>query len=326
MDPDGGYSTNPSNSIDVQADAQYNLWRVETAYGEHLEVYIEATGGGDQDPEVASALVWSSIGRAEIKSNIQLYLNDIGGSSDFDLTSRNGELGYYVDLPGGVVSSPSGYGYDGTVTAQFIPLGSSKRPNQGASALGIGAVLGEELTLALSGAGAGASISVTAALSIFAMPLFLSGDRRIPDPPGYQPASLRDLIPEALAVGVAVKYYEGQQIVEKMNREINRILLKAAGPPGFVYKLTATVPGYYLNKSTGGLTWLNAGEVWKYGKTVNGLGRYTPSEMANQAILPVQMTPIYFGTTVDFLVQEKIYIYTHFFMHGEKPPGNSIFR
>lgn len=114
-------------------------------------------------------------------------------------------------------------------------------------------------------------------------------------------------------------------VYAKQEKEINRIMTKEGGPPGMVYMLTVNQSGNYLD-ARGNSTYLNAGEVWKYGETTKGYGRYSQSKL--DAMVPggVTMNPIFFGNTVQIKVQEKIMIYGHFLATGSLPPGNKIFR
>jgi len=123
IDPNGGYS----NSFDQAADSQFNLWRVQKAHGVHLDEYIEATGGGDQDPEVAAALVQSKLDRAEVKDNLVRYLDKIGWDNDVHATTQNGEFGYYAPIPGGESTFEVNgriYGWDKSATVKFITAAS----------------------------------------------------------------------------------------------------------------------------------------------------------------------------------------------------------
>ncbi len=108
----------------------------------------------------------------------------------------------------------------------------------------------------------------------------------------------------------------------KMVGEMQRILSKAAGPMGSVYSLRARAPGYYPNVR-GGTTFLNKGDVWKFGETTNWDGRYSPAEMAS---LGLRMVREFSGTQVEIKVYEKSKIYGYFFVYGHLPPGNRIFR
>lgn len=94
--------------------------------------------------------------------------------------------------------------------------------------------------------------------------------------------------------------------------------------PGFQYSLRATTSGNYPNVR-GGTLHLNAGDVWKYGETTQGFGRYSDSYL-NTIGPGVRMVPEYFGTQTEIKVMEKVKIYNHFFNNGTLPPGNRIFR
>ena len=101
-------------------------------------------------------------------------------------------------------------------------------------------------------------------------------------------------------------------------------MAKAAGPPGFQYSLRAKAPGYYPN-APGGLTWLESGEVWKYGETTKGMSRYSDKYLTGigRGLL---MIPEFFGTQIDIKVAEKAKIYSYAIGSGHLPPGNKIFR
>jgi len=135
-------------------------------------------------------------------------------------------------------------------------------------------------------------------------------------------------IPFLLAGGAMVTAYNNTELIAKQTREINRILQKKLGGAGFVYELRATRSGLYPIMVHGsnvpiGVTRLNKGEVWKYGETTKGFGRYPAGYLEG---LGVKMNPIFFGTTVEIKVQEKIMIYGYTIMNGQLPPGNKIFR
>jgi hypothetical protein len=113
-------------------------------------------------------------------------------------------------------------------------------------------------------------------------------------------------------------------IVEKMSREIDRILEKAKGPQGYVYELRVNNTGTYMDVR-GNAIELNSGDLWKYGETTS-INRYTASELNKMVPGGVKQNPIYFGSQSDIKVFEKYMIYGHFFNKGKLPPGNSIFR
>ncbi|MGC1632947.1 MAG: RHS repeat-associated core domain-containing protein, partial [Gelidibacter sp.] len=114
-------------------------------------------------------------------------------------------------------------------------------------------------------------------------------------------------------------------VYAKQEKEIERIMTKEGGPPGMVYMLTVNKSGNYIDVR-GNSQYLNAGEVWRYGETTKGYGRYTQSKLDNMVSGGVTMKTIFFGNTVQIKVQEKIMIYGHFLATGSLPPGNKIFR
>ncbi|MBX3241938.1 MAG: RHS repeat-associated core domain-containing protein [Chitinophagaceae bacterium] len=131
-------------------------------------------------------------------------------------------------------------------------------------------------------------------------------------------------IPVIIIGGVVYTAYKNADLIEKYAGEVAGILQKIIGPPGFQYSLRASVDGEYPNVR-GGTTFLKAGEVWKYGETTQGLGRYTPNELKSTG-LGVIMVPEMVGNQVEIKVAEKVKIYGYFFANGHLPPGNKIFR
>ncbi|MGA9213164.1 RHS repeat-associated core domain-containing protein, partial [Kaistella sp.] len=113
----------------------------------------------------------------------------------------------------------------------------------------------------------------------------------------------------------------GYLYYEKMEREIEGIRKRNLLPQGFLYQLEATRSGLYPNVR-GGTTYLNAGDVWKYGETTTN-NRYTDSKLRAQGLI---MNPIFHGNQMEIKIQEKIMIYGHFFINGSLPAGNKIFR
>ena len=126
-----------------------------------------------------------------------------------------------------------------------------------------------------------------------------------------------------IVVGAVAHDLYTNGIVSKMAREIDRIAEKAKGPQGFVYELVATRSGLYPNLNTGVPTFLNAGDAWKYGQTINGFGRYSQGDLASKGL---QMIDIFHGNQMEIRIQEKIMIYSYYFMNGSRPAGNPIFR
>ncbi|SFZ93394.1 hypothetical protein SAMN05428642_103108 [Flaviramulus basaltis] len=111
----------------------------------------------------------------------------------------------------------------------------------------------------------------------------------------------------------------------KQEKEIQRILSKEGGPPGFMYSLIVNHDTTTMDVR-GNIVHLNAGDVWKYGETTNGFKRYSDGELRTMVPGGVTMVPMFFGNTVQIKIQEKIMIYGHYLATGSLPPGNKIFR
>ncbi len=140
-------------------------------------------------------------------------------------------------------------------------------------------------------------------------------DAAIPDPSDFLP--WKWVAHGVLFLGTA--YY-----ISKMESEIETILRRAGGPQGFQYSLKATKPGNYpCYTCNAGSMNLNIGDVWKFGETTQGTGRYSQTYLKSNN---VQMFPEFFGNQVQIKVMEKTKIYTYFIQNGHLPPGNKIFR
>jgi RHS repeat-associated protein len=123
-------------------------------------------------------------------------------------------------------------------------------------------------------------------------------------------------------IGYAVYHdLSANGIYDKMAREIDRIAQKVKGPQGFTYALVAKSPGLYPNVR-GGTTFLNVGDVWKFGQTTSG-SRYSDNYLNGMRLQKIDLFP---GNQMEIRIQEKIMIYGYFMEHGTLPPGNSIFR
>lgn len=117
-------------------------------------------------------------------------------------------------------------------------------------------------------------------------------------------------------------------LINKYQDEIADLLGKINGKQGVQYALKATVPGNYPVMTYDKLLptatmWLNAGEVWKYGETINPATRY-PVNWKNG--LGVVQEDQFWGNQIQIKIAEKTKIYTYFAIHGHLPPGNKIFR
>jgi hypothetical protein len=133
------------------------------------------------------------------------------------------------------------------------------------------------------------------------------------------------LIPFIWAGAATMWMYDNSALLTKKAIEINRLLEKTMGPSGFTYELRINRTGEYVDVR-GNVVHLNAGDIWKYGETSNGMSRYSRSTLDNMVPGGVKMFPIFLGNQIEIKVQEKIMIYGYTLMNGSLPPGNKIFR
>lgn len=117
-------------------------------------------------------------------------------------------------------------------------------------------------------------------------------------------------------------------LISKYQDEIADLVQRINGPQGIQYALKATTSGDYPVMSFGSSTptgsmYLNAGEVWKYGETINPATRYDQSFLNG---VGVQQENQFYGNQIQIKVAEKTKIYSYFVTHGHLPPGNKIFR
>ena len=124
------------------------------------------------------------------------------------------------------------------------------------------------------------------------------------------------------ATGVVVA-----NVVDSLGRawdQLSRLVDNATttGPPAIQYALVATRDGVYPSVR-GGMVQLNAGDVWKYGTTVDPEGRYSGTALD---ALNVRMQPEVVGSVSQVLVAEKIQLIQYAATNGTLPPGNKIFK
>jgi RHS repeat-associated protein len=112
--------------------------------------------------------------------------------------------------------------------------------------------------------------------------------------------------------------------IERAYKQLDKLISKmtSVGPTEFQYALVAKVSGLYPNVR-GGSTFLNAGDVYKYGTTNNPDGRYPLSELLG---LNVNMVKQFEGTRSQTLVAEKIQLIEYAVSNLTLPPGNRIFK
>jgi hypothetical protein len=96
----------------------------------------------------------------------------------------------------------------------------------------------------------------------------------------------------------------------------------STGPGAYQYALIANSDGPYPDVRNG-TAYLNAGDVWKYGTTVDPSNRYSASYLSTLGVsMQIQATE----TTSQVLVQEKLMLMQYAVSNGSLPPGNKIFK
>ena len=125
---------------------------------------------------------------------------------------------------------------------------------------------------------------------------------------------------QAVSAGVSMC----QASLENAWSQLDKLISKQnqSGPDAIQYALLATRNALYPTVR-GDLVFLNRGDVWKYGTTIDPAGRYSSSALSGMNLV---MQPQSTGSVSQVLVQEKIQLINHFFQNGELPPGNRIFK
>ncbi|MGA0611560.1 RHS repeat domain-containing protein [Caldimonas sp. KR1-144] len=112
--------------------------------------------------------------------------------------------------------------------------------------------------------------------------------------------------------------------LEKAWGQLGSLLEKAtqSGPQAVQYALVAERGGLYPTVR-GESVFLNAGDVWKYGISVNAADRYSGHVLKS---LGLQMEIQSSGTLPQVYVAEKIQLINYVMSNGSLPPGNKIFK
>lgn len=129
--------------------------------------------------------------------------------------------------------------------------------------------------------------------------------------------------PILVAGGVALGAASGNAIANAWE-QLEKLIDKAtdAGPQAVQYALVAERPGLYPTVG-GDLVQLDAGDVWKYGMTIDPSNRYP---LAAMQTLGLQMEIQATGTRSRVYVAEKLQLIQYYISHGSLPPGNRIFK
>ena len=96
------------------------------------------------------------------------------------------------------------------------------------------------------------------------------------------------------------------------------------------YSLRALRSGLYPvmtrgHRSPTAMVWLEKGDVWKFGKTINPGTRYTQSFLSNTG-QGLRYSQEFRGTATQALNMERESILNYERIHGVLPPGNKVRR
>jgi RHS repeat-associated protein len=162
--------------------------------------------------------------------------------------------------------------------------------------------------------------------SVFTLPLSIGGDSYTP-PLSYERIINSGLTSYEVAIEKAV--YVNPKSEGRAFDSYNKLLQKAEqemkngdSQNTDVYKLITTQNGAYPDVRYG-IKHMKAGDIWKYGTTANGTGRYSQRNLDN---LFLKQVTIYRGTTYQSLAQEKMLLIQHGQTYGELPPGNKFYK
>ena len=81
--------------------------------------------------------------------------------------------------------------------------------------------------------------------------------------------------------------------------------------------------GLYINVRTNKIECLKKHAIWKYGETTTPKTRYAKSYLLKRK---VYQNNEFYGTQMEIKIMEKKKLYGYFFLNGELPLGNKIFR
>ena len=110
------------------------------------------------------------------------------------------------------------------------------------------------------------------------------------------------------------------KVIIKRSEQLTRLKEKRSERDSEQYSLRARTDGYYPDKLTGGKIYLKKNEVWKYGKSVNGIKRYTQIYYKTRNL---KYEREYRGTETGTLIMEKYKLIRYLFKHKRYPPGNT---
>lgn len=97
----------------------------------------------------------------------------------------------------------------------------------------------------------------------------------------------------------------------------------------FQYSLRANADGFYPVMQRGNsdpvfTTYLQNGDVWKFGTSINPATRYSQSYLNGIGEYGVRMEPEFSGTTAQAVTLQDMKIQNFLLQNGKLPPGNKI--
>jgi hypothetical protein len=130
--------------------------------------------------------------------------------------------------------------------------------------------------------------------------------------------------PLIIAGGTALGAVAGHQL-EKAYVQLAGLVAKITdGKTEYQYALLTNSSGYYPDFRNGGLRYLEANAVFKYGTSANPSTRYPDSNISYN--LGVRMSIQNRGSHYEVLAYEKMQLIKYALTHGDLPPGNRIFK
>lgn len=117
--------------------------------------------------------------------------------------------------------------------------------------------------------------------------------------------------------------YDANWLYAKQKKDLEKLLTRSGGPQGMMYALIVNRAGNYVDVR-GNTVFLNAGDVWKYGKTTID-NRYSQKKLSGTVQGGVTLQGLFYGNNIQIRIQEKIMLFGHALLYGQLPLGNYRF-